>query len=184
MKHGINECEKRKEMFDLISNQYASKNIVKTTNDIKYIVTYSDIKFDVSFGFSQEGEWVFKEKDNICVLIKPKMFLYCIKLIEVPYKKIQMYIDEKFKEIYCIGNIHMVDFFPFPEMVSFVFYNMFDDYWLDLAWLWYEQLDVHEQRKLVDALKNLTTNKKISQTNRQKIKREIGRIMNWSESKK
>lgn len=176
MKHGTDICEKRRKIFNIITSDYDYINIVHMTNDIRCIITFVDHEFDAMLGFSQNGEWVFKDKDALHILKEKKMFLYCAKLIEVPYETIKRCIHDNFNEIVSMENITISDMFPFYEIVEFIFGNFFDDYWLDLAWLWYMQLNLSEQEQLVDTLVNISKVKRISQRNRQKIKREIERV--------
>ena len=169
---------KRKRIFKTITNCYKDMDIVQVTNDMHCIVMYRDRESDLWIGFSQNGQWVFKENIKMYVLHNTKMFLYCAKIIELPYETIQRYIYNNYKDILEKENISIFDVFPFGEIVRFIFGNFSDDYWLDLAWLWYDCLDLTEQIHIADTLVSLENVKRISQRNRQRIKWELKKLKN------
>ena len=180
MRHGNNLISQHKYFYKLIiaNNDYV--NYIFFTNGIKWISVYE--KMECSLGISQNGEWVLKNKSKFYLLNQQKQFLFCANLIESSYFEIKNYIEERFSNILQNEGINETELFPYFEIVEFVFKYFVDDYWFELAWMWYMQFDIIEKRKLYDLLKYISCNKKISQKNRQIVKKEIKEISRIKES--
>ena len=169
MKPG-NDIENELRNFFELAERYNTK--VQNTNSIKWIILFEESNKKEKLGISQEGQWVFNDERKIYILKDRKMFLYCVKLLEIPYFDIKTSLEENFKEILKQETICISLIFPFFQIVEFAFSNLFDDYWFNLAWMWYEMLSLSERIKLIGQLETISETKKLSQRNRQKAKRE------------
>ncbi|MCM1500964.1 MAG: hypothetical protein NC124_21100 [Clostridium sp.] len=72
--------------------------------------------------------------------------------------------------------MNVMDIFPFYETVQFALNNMENDYWFNLAMLWYEKFNTGQQSKLIYALSKIECSIQFSQKNRQYARKEIRRI--------
>lgn len=105
-----------------------------------------------------------------------KKFLYCSDMLEVPYEKIKTKLQDRFKDVLKRNKINIITIFPFYQIVEFSLNNLIDDYWFELAMLWFEELDSSARGGLKDSLKKILGLKKISQKNRQRVGREIKKL--------
>lgn len=174
MEHG-NDTSYKLETFFEIAVSYNER--VQQTNDIQWIIIFDETRKKEVLGISKAGKWVFKDEERFFVLKDKKNFLCCVKLLEIPYIEIKANVEERFTEIMNKEGVCLSTIFPFFQIVEFVFCNLFDDYWFDLAWLWYEKLHMSERYKLASQLEKISKTKKISQRNRQKANREAKNLV-------
>lgn len=145
---------------------------VQNTNDLKWIILFEETGKKEKLGISQEGQWIFSDEEKFYELKEKKMFLYCVKLLEISYLDIKASVEKGYKELLSQENICISLIFPFFQIVEFAFSTLLDDYWFDLAWMWYENLNSFERNQLIGQLETISETKKMSQRNRQKAKRE------------
>lgn len=162
--------------YKIVANNEKLKNLVTNTDDISWIDIYDDEINDLHMGISQDGIWILKYRKNIYMLDDDKKFLYCSDMLEVPYEKIKTKLQDRFKDVLKRNKINIITIFPFYQIVEFSLNNLIDDYWFELAMLWFEELDSSARGGLKDSLKKILGLKKISQKNRQRVGREIKKL--------
>lgn len=166
------------ELKSFFEKAVSYNTIVQKTHDIQWIIIFVDNNKKEILGISQAGQWVFKDERRFYVLKELKMFLCCVKLLEIPYIDIKTKVEENLKEFVNKEEICVSSIFPFFQIVEFAFCNMLNDYWIDLAWRWYEKLNLFERYKLVATLETISETMKISQRIRQKAKMEVTKLIN------
>lgn len=169
------DLSKRICFFELVKSDLPD-NIVYNTNSISWISVFETITSKETLGISQAGEWVFRDAEKFYVLKNKRMYLHCAKLLEIPFDVIQIKIEDRFRNILKNREISFIDVFPFFEIIEFAFDNLPNDYWFELAWVWYKKFPLSERYELIALLDDISVNKKFSQKNRQKVKREIREI--------
>ena len=177
MKNGTNIWKKRMTFFEIVSSNSDYCEKVQNVDNTKFAIIYKDVAMDIILGISRCGECVFIDKTKVYMINNKNEFMYCSKLVEIPYNLIIENMHNEFVDLMCLDNFNMSEIFPFFEIVEFVFNNLINDYWIDLAWLWYQNFSIVEKNKLVDALQNLINEKRISQNKRQEIKKEYESIL-------
>lgn len=173
MKYGNNIFFNREKIYNLLK---ASGEVVRYTNEIHWITIYENTLQEVILGITNKGEYVFIDSGKFYLLNEKKMFLYCVKLLEVPYNVIQEYITLQFKKELLELDIREMEIFPYYEIVEFALDNLLDDYWVELVWRWYEHFSQFQKNELYDSLDKLSKIKKISQRNRNIARKEIKRL--------
>lgn len=171
MKNG-NNLSKRIYFFELLKNNM-SESIVRKINNTSWTAVFEANSSKEILGITEKGEWVFEDEDRFFIIQKKTMYLHCVKLLEISYDVIKEKIENRFEEILEKHNIGIMDIFPFFEIVEFAFGNLQNDYWFNLAWMWYERFLLPQRYDLIELLNNISGNKKISQKNRQRIRKEI-----------
>ena len=162
---------KKNSFFNMV--KYSSKiNLINKSEDISWVVVFQGI-YQEELGISEIGEWIFWNKKDYYPLNKKKMYLYSVKLLEYSYDTIEKQLYRRFDFIIKNKEISIFEIFPFFEIVEFVFEYMNNEYWFELAWLWYEHLSFLDKYRLVGLLEKISSNKKFSQKNRQKVRKEI-----------
>lgn len=168
-----NELER---FYKIAVNNEKLNNLLYNTDGMSWIDIYDDEIKDVHFGISQNGNWILKYARNIYILDDKKKFLYCSNILEVPYEKIKTKLEERFKDVIKRENINIIMIFPFYQIVEFSLNNLLDDYWFELAMLWFEELELPARSGLKDSLKKILEIKKISQKNHQRAVRAIKKL--------
>ena len=174
MKHGNNNISNLKNVYELLK---INGEAVRYTENIQWITIYENILHKLILGITDKGEYLFIDSGKLFLINEKKMFLYCVRLLEIPYAEIQKYIEVRFKNVLLEIKLMGMEIFPYYEIIEFALNNMFNDYWIELVWQWYEQLSQSDKIELCDLLGELTNMKKISQQNRNIAKREINRLV-------
>lgn len=173
MKYGNNKILERKKIYNLLK---AYGEAVRHNDEIRWITIYEDTLQELILGITNIGEYVFIDAGKIYLLNEKKMFLYCVKLLEIPYTAIQEYITLQFKKVMLEADVSGMEIFPYYEIVEFALDNLFNDYWVELAWSWYDHFSQSRKYELYDSLDKLSKMKKISQQNRNIARREVKRL--------
>lgn len=173
MKNGTDMTDVLKGFYKIAVNYNVQ---IQKMNGIRWIVILEKDFEHLILGITNAGQWLFKDGEKYYILINKKIFLYCAKLLEIPYEEISKDMEERFEEIIKNEKISLSVIFPYFQIVEFAFGNLMNDYWFELAWAWYENFELSERKKLISQLENLSEIKKISQKNRQKVIKEIKRI--------
>ena len=116
-------------------------------------------------GITNKGVWIIENRNGIYLLDVFKNYLYCMSILELPAQFIIEEIQNKFEN--SVEKHSICALFPFYEILEFALSNMKDDYWFELAMMWYEILEDGEKKKLESFLLAICENKKFSQKNRQ-----------------
>ena len=177
MRNGIESIQKRKVFYNLVSSD-VNNDRMQVFDNLGVATIYFDDVNQIVLGISQDGDYVFVEKNRIYILNNKKKYLYCAKLVEVQFELIEKQIEDKYNEILTANNYNVLELFPIFQIVEFVFCNLINDYWFELSWRWYHNLNSFDKKQLLKALYDIEKNKKISQKNRQIVKKEIQRVLN------
>ena len=118
-------------------------------------------------GIASNGVWVIEGKNQIHLIDSFNKYLCCVSMLETPAQLIIKQLQMKFGNIIEKQSISML--FPFYEIIEFTLSKMEQDYWFELAMVWYEILEDWEKIKLEKLLLVICRNKKFSQKNRQTV---------------
>lgn len=173
MKHGKSKFLNQEKVYNLLK---ANGEVVQYSAEIQWIIIYENTLQELILGITNIGEYVFIDAGKTYLLNEKKMFLYCVKLLEIPYTTIQEHITLRFKKVLLEADVGEMEIFPYYEIVEFALDNLFNDYWVELVWRWYDHFSQYRKYELYDSLDKLSKMKKISQQNRNIAKREIKRL--------
>jgi len=115
MEHG-NDTPYKLETFFEIAVSYNER--VQQTNDIQWIIIFDETRKKEILGISKAGKWVFKDEERFFVLKDKKNFLYCVKLLEIPYIEIKANVEERFTEIMNKEGVCLSTIFPMVSTSS------------------------------------------------------------------
>lgn len=157
-----------------LAQDYETVNITRQSNEeVRWITIFEKKELNVRLGISKTGKWVYEEKQVFYILNNKRDYLYCAKLLEIPYYLVHSKIQNQLKSFFAKEKVDVREVFPFYEIVEFAFINLLDDYWFELALDWYKELPREEKYQLVGLIESITKNSRLSQKNRHKAKREI-----------
>lgn len=174
MEGGSDNADFLRQFYIRIKDNKSYNKHFFTSDQTRWVSIYECKMEDIKFGISEFGTWVFTTNKRFYCLDK-RNALYCVRILEVPYKDIIETIQKRFKKIFD-DSINVMDVFPFYEIVEFALNNMKNDYWFNLAMLWYEGFNVEQQSKLIYALSQIECSMQFSQKNRQYARKEIRRL--------
>jgi hypothetical protein len=124
-----------------------------------------------SMGISENGCWVVKVASGLCELTESNSYMYAMILLEQTMSEIRSQLTEFFN---CSDiPIDLDSVFPFREIVQFGLEQR-DEYWVGLAFDWYECLPSMKKKSLQDSLEKLAKSKRASQKLRQRASKEVG----------
>lgn len=170
MNLGIEECKK---MF--FYSVVKLNTIIKCNDNVSWVLVFEG-ENNEKIGITQMGIWTFNDNNKFYLLNEQKKYLYTVKLLEYSYDLIEKKITDKFSYMFDNQELCVSDIFPFYEIVAFAFEFMNNDYWIELGWNWYDKLNIYEKNKLIYLLENIVNNKRFSQKNRQKARKEINNV--------
>lgn len=176
MKNGINGSSKLKRFYDLAGFSNKCNYNFQHEKNVQWLTIYTNIELDIVIGISQMGEWICKDSKGFYELKNNRMYLYCVKLLEIPFDKVRKEIEDRFMYLSEYKEISLLEIFPYFDIVEFAFKNMISNYWFTLAWEWYKELPLDEHYKLISALDSISNIMKISQGNRQIAKAEVRKL--------
>lgn len=172
MKYGGNKLNELVNFYKNVITYSELNKLVNVTNNINWVDIFDEENSKITIGVSQLGKWVLKNEQNFYVL-DDKIYLYCVRVLEIPYNIVKMKIEDRFFKIFEKENVDVNIIFPFCQIIEFTLNNLLDDYWFELAMKWYENLEFSLQQRLMASLEVISKAMKISQKNRQYAKKEL-----------
>ena len=168
-----------KSVYDFILTSDTKSNIavMKDSNEeTQWVLVFSLNNSEKEIGITQNGYWGMNWKETFCILDKELSIIQFINLLENSMEEIKNKIHStlaKFNE-----PIEIDHFFPFFEIVKYVFVYYPRDYWVNLSFEWYEQFNFSDKQSLKDNIEKLIINKTLSQRTRHRAKRELKNLNN------
>ncbi|AFM40965.1 hypothetical protein Desaci_1990 [Desulfosporosinus acidiphilus SJ4] len=132
---------------------------------------------DLYMGLMDDGSWVFEGRSGLHLLSEPRSFFRVIVLLEQPINVIKEKIIDFFKDLDII--IDFDELFPSFEIVRAGLEEQ-RPYWSELAFKWYDELNLEKQKKLKDSLVIVENSRVITQSLRYRARKEL-RKLNRSE---
>ena len=163
--------------FILTSDIESNTSVTKNTNEeIQWVLVFSlNNKYKKEIGITQNGYWGIR-KETFCILDKEKSLLYFINLLEDSIEEIKDKIHSLLASFNESIETHQI--FPFYEIVKFVFEYEQVDYWVNLAFEWYDQFNFSDKQSLKEIIEKLMHNHSLSQKTRHRAKRELKKLKN------
>lgn len=169
-----------KSIYDSIVDSKDSIVLPYQNNDeiIYWIPILNNDSDTKNVGISQYGEWVINGRNRFIIINNYKSYLFCLPLLETPIEKLINNLNNFFNTLFITYDIFNI--FPFVEIIKFALEYEKNDYWLNLAFNWYDKLENSKKIEFKSYLENIKNNKYISQKFRHKAVKEIKRIREYS----
>jgi len=140
----------------------------KSNNTVQWIPILSVGRTKRLIGITQEGDWGVETADGFCIFDKLDKFLYGLELLEVDFDKLDSLLVCDLPEENTIYDI-----FPYIQIIVFAFEYERSDYWLELAFKWYDKLDHNKKNLLRNHLLSVIKNANVSQGLRHLAKHKL-----------
>lgn len=121
-------------------------------------------------GLCDGGYWVVEGRDGVIRLSERNGFGYVISVLEKSKQEIVVMLKNFSSDTELAAKL--ITFFPFCEIVKSGF-EQGSDYWAELAFAWYSELDLEQRKLLKGQLEEMTTAKWASQKNRHRASKEF-----------
>jgi len=163
-----------KSIYNLLSlnSDRINTSVIKDTNEeIRWVFVFNIDGLQGDVGITQYGQWGVNCPGNFCILDRYESLLYFIYLLEAPFEDIQKKLRSGLE-----NDIERIDFngiFPFFEIVMFVFEYKVSDYWINLAFEWYNHFLFLEKKSLKEAIERLSISHITSQKTRHRAKKAL-----------
>ena len=128
---------------------------------------------DLLLGVNDEGMWVVEAKSGLHILCESNSFWRLVSLLEQPFSKIRITLDEFFNKLEIPLDIDNV--FPFVEIVRAGF-EFGTKHWAEKAFEWYDELLPEKKAYLTESLVKLKTAQWASQKLRHKAMKELKKM--------
>lgn len=163
----------RKDFFEEVVKYTEYDNCIFRRNGNTYLSIYEDDNLKCGIGISKSGDWLFWDTDKFYLLNESKNYLYCLKLVEIPYASVKNSIENRYKKIMRLISLDISKVFPAYYIVEFIFVNAKSDYWFGLAWEWYGNLSTEEKNMLENKLNAILKETWLSQKSRYRVRKEV-----------
>lgn len=140
-------------------------------NNAQYLTLFEQKDGKRIVGITNKGEWISITKTESFILKDESSYFKLINLLETPFSEIESNIRIRYKYLYYKYDIRNI--FPFYEIIKYVFLHLTSMYWFELAYTWFEMLQISQKTKLKPILQEIITNNKLTQPLRQKITKEL-----------
>jgi hypothetical protein len=144
--------------------------IVDSKEDIKWIPLLLCWPPDKYLGITEDGYWVVESTSGMRFLDLPNEYLRVKILLERSLDDIRI----EFNKNLCTHSLEGLTF-PYVNIISQVFVSD-SDYWVELAFSWFDQISSKEKKSLLRELEIIQTRKVLSQKLRQKAIKEHSRL--------
>lgn len=141
--------------------------------EIKWIPLLLCWNSDKYLGISEEGYWVVEERSGLRILDTPRSLVRIKILLEQPLEKLRRELASHLNNS-DIG-IDAETIFPCVELIQGVLEDGFE-YWMELAFNWYDELSFKEKAMLLSTLKKVAENEWTTQKLRHKAKKELKQL--------
>ena len=121
-------------------------------------------------GLGDSGYWVVEGQEGVISLSEGNRFGYVMSALEKSKQEVVLSLEVFSRDTELTAKL--ITLFPFCEIVESGF-KQGSDYWTELAFAWYSELDEDKKKQLEGSLEEMTTAKWASQKNRQRAKKEL-----------
>lgn len=145
--------------------------LIPSREEVKWIPIFQCTATNPRIGILEGGKWVVEGRiDGLHVLGNPSTYLYVMSLLEQPLDTIFRQLNDIFQIYDVIVDVKSV--FPLVEIIRAGF-EQGSSYWAELAFRWYDGLNMEQKKLLRGSLEKLSNAKWASQKLRQKAQKEM-----------
>lgn len=164
-------------VYDDVCFNGATKHtsLVGSQKEIKWIPLLLCWNPDKYLGISEEGCWVVEERSGLRNLDTPHSLVRIKILLEQPLGKLRGELASHLNTSKTVIDAETI--FPFVELIQGVLEDGFE-YWMELAFNWYDELSLKEKAMLTSTLKKVAENKWTTQKLRHKARKELKQLTN------
>ncbi|MFS1514766.1 hypothetical protein VQL36_20490 [Chengkuizengella sp. SCS-71B] len=159
---------------ELSSEKHITTELINT-DVVKWIPILPIGKSSRKMGISEKGCWVVEIATGLCELLEPRSYLYVLIILEENIDEIRSKLAEFFYRLNISANIDTI--FPFAEIIKFGFQQQ-DEYWVKLAFDWYNHLSLIKKKSLKSTLEKLSMSKRTTQKLRNMARKEVKNLNN------
>ena len=170
----IEQAELKRIYNNITSNKAYLSTLHRNDDAIKWVLIFGLDNSHREIGITQNGYWGVKSSDHFRIFNKETSLLYFIILLEYPIEDIKRKLILSLNDFIELQKINRV--FPFGEIVKFVFEYNSSNYWVALAFEWFDQFTASEKQVLKESIDKIKNNYSLSQKVRQKAKKELKQL--------
>ncbi len=161
-----------KNIYSIFPNKkHKTTKLINSNELVSWISLLPCSELYRNMGITEKGTWAVEIALGLCELTDSKSYLYVMVLLEQTMDELTSKLNESLNFI----DIPIDSIFPFKEIVKIGFEQR-GGYWVELAFIWYDNLSMVQKESLIDSLDDLAKSKRATQKLRQRAIKEIKQL--------